>query len=633
MPRLSLIPFLAALFILPRAWGEDAPHALSQSEREPRIAEVRAELARMVAGLDRQLARPSPTPSVRDLPNAALAKLILGQDPAQAEAILRRLVATQDNDPKSPRFGSVPWQIGHPEIVDDNAIDFSTQSIGPLLLLYGDKLSPQFKEQELIPYVRASFSALQRRNLKVSYTNIWLMRTECMVLMGEAVKDANAADEGYRELDQWIDYTRQNGVHEFDSPTYYSVDLSSASLGYLLCARPEGKAKFKAALDYLWTDIAANYFPARGCLAGPHSRNYSFVNSWAGLDVNLYQEGFRSHQKLEKLDFEKVTIPINGAEKGYHPPQSLYDLANAPERIVQSRWDTDPQHDRYNYLTRDFVIGSAQGAYGPQDKMISVELASEKTGKPLPVMAVIPDMIDSPYGKLKTLDRSGHSKPTHLPPNITAVQEKGVLLAMLDLDPTHEKKEIASLATNFLLPAAADQIVLDGKRISLGVPIEIAAKVDSIVGVREGQAGVVLRFFQIDGCDGQSPAFAVKSDEIGLQDGAARLVAYHYQGPAKMLAETHVRAGMIIIAAPCRSDEEFAALQAEAKNAVIEQRADGKTWDVTARIGGSLSLSASHDLQHHKTLWRKVNGKEVESQLLMINGQDMAAKIWGTLPR
>ena len=44
-------------------------------------------------------------------------------------------------DPASPGYGTVPWQQGHPEIKDPNAIEFTMQPVGVILLRHGGKLS------------------------------------------------------------------------------------------------------------------------------------------------------------------------------------------------------------------------------------------------------------------------------------------------------------------------------------------------------------------------------------------------------------------------------------------------------------------------------------------------------------
>jgi hypothetical protein len=313
-------------------------------------------------------------------------------------------------------------------------------------------------------------------------------------------------------------------------------------------------------------------------------------------------------------------------EQGYHPDAKLLALAGLEQRVVRQRWDTQPWADRYHYLTPHFSMGSSSGNYGPQDMLLTVRLDSAKD---LPVISVIPDVFDEPYGLHRTKDRTGHNKPTHLPLNATAVQHEGTLLALLDLDAS-KAPATASLATNVLLPAQADALVVDGEKVAADRPFERVLGKDSVVGVREGGSGVAIRFFHADGCGGQPPAYRLKAEEAGLKNGAARLVAYHHSGPEKKLDDRHVRVGVLILARRCDGDAPFAALLKQARQAVIEQRADSSAWRVSARVGGR-TLEAARDLKKGRPLYRRVDGREVTTPVFSVNGEDWAAKIWATL--
>ncbi len=520
---------------------------------------------------DRKLERDA-TPSIRDVTNGALAKLALDGDVAGAETLLRFAMAQQGPD------GNVPWQVGHPEIKDANAIEFASQAIGPILLHYGKQLSPQVKA-DLIAHAKRSFPVIRAHNVKVGYTNIYLMKTVSMILMGEAVGDASAADEGYAMLAEWIRYTNENGIREFLSPTYYSCDLNSLYMGYLYAARPGAHETFRKCLDYFWTDIAANFFPGRGVLAGPHSRDYDFLTGNGGLLVAADIAGLRPPYTAQ-FDFEKVFTIESAKNHGYEPPEKILRLAGMAERVVAGRYDPPPYRDRYNYLTPDFAIGSATGDYGPQDKMVNITLKSAKEG--FPEITVVPDVFDEPYGKARRKDRSGHSKPVHLPLHPTTVQEKGALLVMLDLDLSKEDAE--KIATNVILPAEADEIRQTG----------------SVTGVREGKAAVAIRIL----------AAGAELKKDGLKWKSARLALYH---PSR---DKHVRTAILFLAAKCENEADFAALLKRAREAKVSDTTEAGVWRVKAEMG-SLTLEGSRG----PTLERMVNGKPVDvNTALVVNG-------------
>src|ERR1019366_1521255 len=93
--------------------------------------------------------------------------------------------------------------------------------------------------------------------------------------------------------------------------------------------------------------------------------------------------------------------------------ETIRALAALPQRVVTAKTMEDADRDRYNFVTPDFSIGSTTGDHSPQDKLINIEFATAKEG--FASITVVPDTLDEPYGKSKKPDRSGHSKPFHLP--------------------------------------------------------------------------------------------------------------------------------------------------------------------------------------------------------------------------
>jgi len=621
-----LLTLFAVCLFAPLLFGQNATapkpsvRVLTPEEREAVLTQMRSGIQAGVEQLEREIKDTSSNVALRDVSYGALAELELNRDPHITEEMLRRALARQNMDDSSPDYGNLPWQLNNNDVHDANAIEFGSQSWGPILLGHGERLSAGFKK-ELTPHMRAALVALRSHNVPVSYTNIYVMNTVNTILLAQAVDDHDALARGTRQLDNWIDYTRSNGIHEFDSPTYYCTTLNSLGLGYRYAGQSETRAKFKSILDYLWKDIAANYFAGARRLSGPHSRDYDFLFSTGGIELYLAAEGLLDPPPYKKLDMEKALVVENETGNAYHPAASVISASGLPERIIEQVWDEDRTRDRYNYITPQFSIGSANGDYGPQDKMIEIELASAKN---LPGISVVPDIFDAPYGLVKTKDRSQHNKPTHIPLHLTTVQRKNILLALLDLDASHEK-ETTSLATNILLPTQADRLMLDGKSLAAGEIFQQKAKVNSVVGGREGNGCFVARIFHADGAAGEDAAFVVQTDHEGLQKGVARYTVYHYRGEAKKLRDAHVRVGLLILADACGDDDDrLQELMQELRRAPVEdkisKKADSDLWEVKAKIRG-LPLEARRDMKTRATLLRAVNSHEPESPTLAINGE------------
>jgi hypothetical protein len=593
-----------------------AAAAASAPDHATRIDYLRNGLEKTLSSLEVKAAKSGASISTRDLTNGAMAEVMLRGDGKRAADLLRLAFNTQQMDPHAGRFGMLPWETANPTISDLNAIEFGTQSMGPLLLHYKDKLPAGFVD-ELLPHLRAAFVALDQHEVKVSYTNIFLMKTVNMILIAEAIKDRETEAKGRKQLDDWIDYTRHAGIHEFDSPTYYSADLNSVFMGYLYATDADLRAKFKSILDYFWTDICANFFAGRDKDSGPYSRDYDFLTGHGGLQIQTYLMGFSNDPSPQALDLEKIYMLENELNHGYHPGAEIAALAHKPDRVIESKYDLEPNRDRYNYVTRDFSIGSASGEYNAQDKFINIELASQKD---LADITIVPDKQDNPYGKLKTKDRSGHNKPTHIPPHATSVQDRGAMLTLLDLDPSHEGA-VESLATNIVLPSDADSILLDGQAVETKAPFKKDASAKSTIAAREGNAITVLRIFEADATGGAQAHFALQGEKDGLRYHALRYTAYHYRGESQKLADKHVRVGILAYTTTCNSEKQCAEAIERVKSAQIENQGKGHVWSVKARIGGT-ELAATRDLDRRAIVSREVNGKPFGAQYaLSINGK------------
>jgi hypothetical protein len=554
--------------------------------------------------------------SVRDLPEGALAELALGRGPVRAEMYLDALFDTQDMGPNSPGYGTVPWQIRGKPVTDANAIEFAMLPTAVVFSRYATGLDRGYYGRAA-PHLKAALAALERHDVKVSYTNIYLMKTVNLILLGQITLDDAALAAGEKMLDDWLAYTRSNGIGEYDSPTYDKVDANDLDMGLLYAEKPATKAKFRAALDYLWTDISANYFPGRRSLSGPHSRDYDFLEGRGGIDVFFAVYGWNPPpDKLVELDLESAALLQSELDGGYRPPESLRALRERPQRWVLSRWGPETGQDRANFVTADFAIGAASRDSGPQDKSVSIQLAAPGRFADITVVA---DDSGEPYGKKKVEGRDGHSKPKHLPSRPVAVQDRGLLLATFDVG-ADKKRPSRFLETNVILPLAADELAVDGEAVALSAPNELALDESSVVSVRDGNALALVRVLAATACRGETARLTLAADRAGLKYGAARLiVAHHDAGRGDAPGDCRGRTAILFEALTASSDSERrAAIEAFRNAKHREQSASGEA-SVEAEVGGR-RLALSRDLGQKTILSRTVDGEPMSFDPLSVDG-------------
>jgi hypothetical protein len=610
-----------------------AVSASAAGEKQPsaeRLDALRSRLDPGVAALDAQLKASKPEPVTRELAAGALAHVMLYQDAARARELIEKVFIQQNIDPASPKYGDVPWQMNHPEIDDPNAIQFTSLPLAALFIKYGDLFPSDFRD-EARPRLTAALAAVKSKSVPVWYTNIFLMKMANMILLGEYLGDTNSVNEGKAGLQQWLDFTAANGITEFNSAVYAGVQLDVLHLLYNLAKDADARRQAGLALDYLWADAAANYFSPSEAMAGSSSRSYSFLNHDLNLNQYYYLFGYQDSLPARVGDLSgEVYSWANGVWGGYAPSEALWKLSREPRRVVRQRVGSEPGKDRYTFITPSFALGSSSFFYEHQDRQISLMLNSAKK---LPVISVVLDPFNSPYGKVTILEtHGGHRKVMHLRNEISAVQEEGAVLALIDLASEATKRIGGSVATNVILPLKADGLYLEGKPVTWEKDT-IPVPADSVIGIREGRAAVAIRIFLADGAMPDHPMSYLKND--GARYGAGRLVVYHSRGKEGITTVRPLRSGVIVLAAECETNEDFAKFLENARAWKVTSSQEGQVWQAAAsgpspsKPGEELSLSASIDLGKKQTGERKVNDRAYDDkQVFSVNGENLAARVF-----
>jgi hypothetical protein len=623
----KLLAFAAALFIGVLL----APH-LGAQERQPTLCThcgsdltpaERAERDQVLIGvldkafakLNTQLSQKPDTVSTRDLTNGALYSLQRGQDAVAAETLLRKLFSVQNMDSSSPDFGNIQWTLNNPQVKDANAIEFDMQAMGAIFRGYGNRLSPGFRK-DAEPHLRAALNALAHHQVQVSYTNIFLMNTLNTLELGEYLNDDAALARGRQQWAAWRDYTAHYGIHEFDSPTYYGVDMGDLVLGFHYVKDPLIHQQISDALVYFWKDIAARYFPPAERLAGAHARDYNFLMGFGGLDFSLFAEGILNDQAaLTDVFLEKCHVLENDRPGGFHPSREMLQSVAPAVRTVEQHFDEAPERENYTYITPDFAMGTSEGSYGPQDKMFAADVASPAS---VPSITMVVDAFGSPYGLTHTLDGSGHSKPMHLPPNLSSVQKGSVALLAYDLNPSRDFKN-ASVGTNMILPAAADELLLDGERVTVSNKLDLPAHPGSVVALRLGHACFAAKLLSVDDLQGTAAQIHLKADDLGLEHGALRLLVDHGKVDRDKGPANHLHVVWIVAMRSCSDHAGLSNFASQIREPVLQATGDSKAWTAQTSFA-STHLSLTEDLSSRLPSVRAADGHALPSPIFAVNG-------------
>ncbi|MCX7010372.1 MAG: hypothetical protein NTY53_24555 [Kiritimatiellaeota bacterium] len=253
----------------------------------------------------RALREPKARSSTRELFEFTLEATAQNWHPERVEHALELAEQKQDRDPKSKTYGNFAWYWEDPKPIDLNAAEFAMQRATLTWILYHDRLSPKAQEilQRLIQF---SVEGMQRHKVSVDYTNIFVMKTWNCIALGENTGRPELARAGYAMLDEWLRRTRQIGVHEYLSPTYYAVDFECLGAIARHAKHPAARAKAALALEYLWTDVAANWFTPAARLGGAHSRDYDYLPGHGMLDQWVARVGWTAVERAARASYSTL---------------------------------------------------------------------------------------------------------------------------------------------------------------------------------------------------------------------------------------------------------------------------------------------------------------------------------------
>ncbi|PMP81532.1 MAG: hypothetical protein C0183_12050 [Roseiflexus castenholzii] len=192
----------------------------------------------------------------------------------KAERIIRRALQAQERNPAHIHYGGFKWMDEDRSVTDLNAVQFALEQILPLLLDYGEWISPDLRAH-ILDAVRLGAAEIARLNVAVWYTNITLLDILNTVLAGQVLGDEGLLERGRQRIDEWIAFTnRAGGIPEYNSPTYAAVDLAALAELAHRAIDPVIRVKAQVMEERLWIQTALHYHHPTAQLAGPHSRAY-----------------------------------------------------------------------------------------------------------------------------------------------------------------------------------------------------------------------------------------------------------------------------------------------------------------------------------------------------------------------
>ncbi len=397
--------------------------------------------------------------------------------PKDIQYVLKLVQARMISNPAAGKsYGNIFWgwhETGF-DIGDGNNIEFCMQYGMPIKFLFNDRLSEE-NRKTLDEIFTLGLKGCRNQEVRISYTNIYLMKIWNFAAYGQVYHNAAITEEGRKYFDQWLYHVSRYGNREYDSPTYCGVDLESLLLINLFITDPDIKAKAKDALTFFMNDLSSHYNPKAGILAGAHSRDYNRVFSRDLLEEKYFNPLLGSKNTNLQLFNELCLATLK--EIGLSTDQKKW--MNQKNRFIVQRWDSLAQSFACDFVANKFSMASSNQAYSPDDKPFVMYLSSTK--KPaMPNIAFVMEGRDDHYGtwgatgmgdKMKHLmppnypANGGWGKTRHLMPFMQSAQNKNEMVMLVSGMKDHNCIK-DYLNSTIILPDYLDEIWLGNKKIT-----------------------------------------------------------------------------------------------------------------------------------------------------------------------
>ncbi|MEW5718242.1 MAG: hypothetical protein AB1817_06440 [Chloroflexota bacterium] len=165
---------------------------------------------------------------------------------------------------------------------DPNWREFNITALALVLLEYADQL-PGALIAKIDVAIRKAVAGARARGLSAAYTNIALMYAFMLCFAGKRFDESVWFEEGEQMAREAYRLFKQHDAFaEYNSPTYYGVDLYALALWRSYPAISPLLARLGEEMEsLLWRDIAQYYHADLRNLAGPYDRSY-------GMDMRRY---------------------------------------------------------------------------------------------------------------------------------------------------------------------------------------------------------------------------------------------------------------------------------------------------------------------------------------------------------
>ena len=250
---------------------------------------------------------------------------------------------------------------------DPNWREFIITAFALVLLEYAEQL-PDALIERLDAAIRRAVAGARARGLSAAYTNIALMYSFMLCFAGKRFDEPAWFAEGEQMAREVYRLFKQHDAFaEYNSPTYYGVDLYALALWRTYPALSPLLARLGEEMEtLLWQDIAQFYHADLRNLAGPYDRSYgmdlrryvSVVGIWMRLATNRTLAPFPDTDRPFEHEHDIAFAPLIAFLGARVPPDALEHLRSFQgERQIEHVISGSPRRVATAWLGKDRMLG------------------------------------------------------------------------------------------------------------------------------------------------------------------------------------------------------------------------------------------------------------------------------------
>ena len=251
---------------------------------------------------------------------------------------------------------------------DPNWREFIITALALVLSEYADQL-PATLVKKIDAAIRKAVAGAQARGLSASYTNIALMYAFMLCFAGNRFDNPTWFAEGERmALEVYRLFKPHDSFAEYNSPTYYGVDLYALALWRTYPALSPLLSQLGSEMESsLWRDVAQFYHADLRNLAGPYDRSYgmnmldyiSVIGIWMRLATDKYLAPFPNTDHPFEHEHDIGFVPLIAFLGAQIPDDALEHFrAFRGERYIEHVLADSPRRVATAWLGIDRMIGA-----------------------------------------------------------------------------------------------------------------------------------------------------------------------------------------------------------------------------------------------------------------------------------